>query len=80
MRAAAATSALMIGVTAVASIPIQYANGYLVPPVAGAAVLGVLLGSRAGFTFGGRAKVRWIKLMMAGVLAFVSCVYFMKLR
>ena len=80
MRAAAATSALMIGVTAVASVPIQYANGYIVPPVAGAAVLGVLLGSRAGFLFGARAKVRWLKMLMAGVLAFVSFVYFMRLR
>ena len=31
MRAAAATSGLMIGVTAVASVPIHYANGYLLP-------------------------------------------------
>ena len=31
LRAAAATSGLMIGVTAVASIPIHYANGYILP-------------------------------------------------
>lgn len=80
MRAAAATSGLMIGVTAVASVPIQYANGYIIPPIAGAAVLGVLLGSRAGFLFGARAKVKWLKVLMAGLLAFVSFVYFMKLR
>jgi uncharacterized membrane protein YfcA len=80
MRAAAATSALMIGVTAVASVPIQYANGYIWPPVAGAAVLGVLLGSRASLSFGARAKAKWLKVMMAGVLAFVSVVYFLKLR
>ena len=34
MRVAAATSSLMIGVTAVASVPIQYANGYVNPPLA----------------------------------------------
>ena len=56
MRAAAATSALMIGVTAVASAPIQYARGYINPPLAAAAVLGVLAGSRVGFWFGGRAR------------------------
>ena len=56
MRAAAATSALMIGVTAAASVPIHYAHGYVNPPLAAAAVLGVLIGSRAGFWFGGRAR------------------------
>lgn len=78
MRAAAATSALMIGVTAVASVPIHYANGYIRPPLAAAAVLGVLFGSRAGLWFGSRARTRWLKLLMAGVLAAVSISYFFK--
>jgi uncharacterized protein len=80
MRVAAATSALMIGVTAVASVPIQYAHGYIHPPLAAAAVLGVLVGSRGGLWFGGRAKARWLKLLMASVLATVSIFYFIKLR
>jgi len=79
MRAAAATSALMIGVTAVASVPIQYAHGYIHPPLAAAAVLGVLIGSRGGLWFGGRAKARWLKMLMASVLAVVSAVYFFKM-
>ncbi|MEO5898318.1 MAG: sulfite exporter TauE/SafE family protein [Vicinamibacterales bacterium] len=78
MRAAAATSALMIGVTAVASVPIQYARGFVPPPLAAAAIIGVLLGSQAGFWFGGRARTRWLKLLMACVLASVSAVYFVK--
>src|SRR4051812_36296844 len=78
MRAAAATSALMIGVTAVWSVPLQYARGYVSPPLAAAAVLGVLAGSRGGFWFGGRARVKWLKLLMASVLAVVSCFYFAK--
>jgi len=78
MRAAAATSALMIGVTAVSSVPIQYSLGYVRPPLAAAAVLGVLAGSRAGFWFGGRARSKWLKLLMAAVLAAVSVLYFMK--
>lgn len=76
MRAAAATSALMIGVTAVSSVPIQYAHGYIDPPLAAAAVLGVLAGSRAGFRFGGRARAKWLKLLMAVILAAVSMFYF----
>lgn len=78
VRAAAATSGLMIGVTAVASVPIQYADGYLRPPLAAAAVLGVLLGSQAGFWFAGRARARWLKLLLAFVLAAVSIGYFVK--
>ena len=78
MRAAAATSSLMIGVTAVASVPIQYAHGYVHPPLAAAAVLGVLVGSRAGLWFGGRARAKWLKLLMALVLALVSAFYFRK--
>jgi uncharacterized protein len=76
LRAAAATSALMIGVTAAASVPIFYARGEVNPPLAAAAVIGVLIGSRAGFWFGGRARAKWLKLLMAAVLAIVSLWYF----
>jgi uncharacterized membrane protein YfcA len=75
IRAAAATSSLMIGVTAVASVPIQYAHGFIDPPLAAAAVLGVLMGSRAGLWFGARARAKWLKLLMAAVLATVSVIY-----
>ncbi len=78
IRAAAATGALMIGVTAVSSVPIQYALGYVKPPLAAAAVLGVLAGSRAGFWWGGRARAKWLKLLMACVLASVAILYFVK--
>jgi uncharacterized membrane protein YfcA len=78
MRAAAATSALMIGVTAAASAPQYFARGEVNPPVAAAAVIGVLLGSRVGFMFGSRTRVKWLKLLMAVVLAAVSILYFKK--
>ena len=76
MRAAAATSALMIGVTAAASAPVYYARGQVEPHVAAAAVLGVLLGSQMGFWVGSRSRVKWLKLLMAAVLAAVSIWYF----
>ena len=76
LRASAATSALMIGVTAAASVPIFYARGEVNPPLAAAAVIGVLIGSRAGLWFGGRARAKWLKLLMAFVLAAVSLLYF----
>jgi uncharacterized protein len=78
MRVSAATSSLMIGVTAVASLPIQYANGYVNPPLAAAAVLGVLLGSRGGLWFGVRARAKSLKLLMAMVLVLVSIIYLRK--
>lgn len=72
MRAAVATSAFMIGVTAVAAAPIYYAEGKIVPPLAAAAVLGVLVGSRLGLALAERAPSRWLKSAMAGVLLAVS--------
>ena len=78
LRAAAATSAVMIGVTAVSSAPLYYSRGDISALLAAAAVIGVLIGSRAGFWFGGRARARGLKLLMAGVLAFVSITYIVK--
>ena len=78
MRAAAATTAAMIGVTALGSAPIYYARGRIVAPMAAAAVLGVLAGSRAGMWLSPRARARWLKLLMALVLASVSITYFYK--
>ena len=52
LRAAAATSAFMIGVTATAGAVIYYGRGQLEPALAAAAVLGVQLGSWGGMRFG----------------------------
>jgi len=78
LRAAAATSAVMIGITAAASAPLYYARGDVIPPLTAAAVLGTFLGSRAGLWFGGRTRAKWLKLLMAAVLAFVSLTYVSK--
>lgn len=72
MRAAAATSALMIGVTAVSTAPIYYARGDVDPALAAAAVLGVLGGSRAGMWATHQLRVRTLKIMMATVLIGVT--------
>ena len=75
MRAAAATTAAMVGVTALGSAPIYYARGRIVAPLAAAAVIGVLAGSRAGLWLSPRARARGLKLLMAAVLAMVSAAY-----
>ena len=76
LRAAAATSAFMIGVTATAGAVIYYGHGQLVPGLAAAAVLGVQIGSWSGMRFGQHAPARWLKLMMAVVLIIVSVLMF----
>jgi uncharacterized membrane protein YfcA len=78
MRAAAATTAAMIGVTALGAAPIYYARGGIVAPLAAAAVLGVLAGSRAGLWLSPRTRARSLKLLMAVVLCVVSLTYFYK--
>ncbi len=72
IRAAAATSAFMIGVTATAGALIYYGSGEIVAPLAASTVLGVLLGSRAGIRIGERSSARWLKVFMAVVLVVVS--------
>jgi uncharacterized membrane protein YfcA len=80
LRAAAATSAFMIGVTATAGAIIYYGHGQLVPGLAAAAVLGVQLGSWGGMRFGQHAPTRWLKLLMAAVLVIVSVMMFARSR
>jgi uncharacterized membrane protein YfcA len=78
LRAAAATSAFMIGVTATAGAVIYYGRGQIVPVLAAAAVLGVQLGSWGGMRFGQRASAKWLKIMMALVLIVVSGLMFVR--
>jgi uncharacterized membrane protein YfcA len=78
MRAAAATSALMIGVTASGGAIIYYGHGDLMPILAAPAVLGVQLGSWAGLRFTQKAPVKWLKVMMAMILAIVSVMMFVR--
>jgi uncharacterized protein len=76
LRAAAATSAFMIGVTATAGAVIYYGHGQLQPALAAAAVLGVQIGSWGGMTFGAAASAKWLKVMMAIVLFILAVMMF----
>jgi uncharacterized membrane protein YfcA len=76
MRVAAATSVFMIGVTTVPAALEHWSSDYLPNlDLAGAAAIGVIIGFRAGRWLSGRARVRWIKLLMAGLLAVVAVEY-----
>ena len=78
MRIAAATSALMIAATAVVGAINYFVRGDIVPHLAAAAVIGVLAGSRIGAALAARSRARDLKLLMAGVLAAVATVYFLR--
>jgi uncharacterized membrane protein YfcA len=76
LRAAAATSAFMIGVTATSGAVIYYGRGEIVPWMAAAAILGVLSGSRTGVRLAARARAKWLKLLLAALLIAVASLMF----
>jgi uncharacterized membrane protein YfcA len=77
LRAAAATSAFLIGITAVPGVIGHSRMGDLtLPALAAAAVLGVFAGTRGGLWVSARAPVRSMKTLMAGILAVVGVWYF----
>jgi len=78
LRAAAATSALMIGVTATGGAIIYYGHGDLRPLLAAPAVLGVQIGSWGGARFAERFSVKWLKLLMSALLILVSVLMFVR--
>ena len=80
LRAAAATSAFMIGVTATAGAVIYLGRGLLDPALAAAAVVGVQLGSQAAIRFGHQVSAKWLKALMAGILFAVALLMFYRSR
>jgi uncharacterized membrane protein YfcA len=78
LRAAAATSALMIGVTATGGAIIYYGRGDLQPLAAAPAVLGVQVGSWIGLRLAEHASVKWLKLLMAAILVIVAAMMLLR--
>jgi uncharacterized protein len=72
IKAAAATSNFMIGVTAAASAWLYYGRGEVRPALTAAAVLGVLAGSAAGTVLNRRVRGEAIRQLFAGLLAAVA--------
>lgn len=76
LRAAAATSSFLIGITAVPGIAGHYQLGHLtLPALAAASVLGVFAGTRGGLWVSTHAPVRVMKLILAAVLGSVGAWY-----
>lgn len=76
MRVAAATSAFMMGVTAVPGSLARWDAGHLGDlHLAAATALGVFAGYQCGAWLGVRAPVKALKMLMAGVLTVVALRY-----
>jgi len=76
IRVAAATSAFMIGVTAVPGVIGYWAHGQLGDfQLAAAASVGVVIGYQSGLWLSNVAPVKALKLLMAGLLTIVAWMY-----
>ena len=78
IRVATATSAFIIGLTAVSSAPIYFVHGQVDAHYAAASVIGVLAGARWGVRFGDGQPRRRLKLLLASVLGGVSLLMFVR--
>ncbi len=80
MKAAAATSNFIIGVTAVASTWIYYSRGQILPVVSAATVIGVFAGSRTGSVLAGRSKGKTLRRIFAAVMLVIAVEMLLKAR
>jgi len=78
VRAAAATSAFMIGVTATGGAIIYYGRGDLPVLAAAPAILGVQLGSWLGLRLTDRVPAKWLKVLLVVVLLTVAVLMFVR--
>jgi len=72
IKVAAATSNFMIGVTAIASLLVYFARGYLRPMVAAPTVLGVVVGALISSRLAARTSPTLLRRVLVGVLVFVA--------
>ncbi|MGD9722521.1 MAG: sulfite exporter TauE/SafE family protein [Pirellulales bacterium] len=78
IKAAAATSNFMIGVTAAASAFLYYGHGEVQLQLTAAVVLGVLAGSAVGFWLSRFVGGKWIKRLFAVLLLAVAAQMFVR--
>ncbi len=76
IRAAAATSSLMLGATALIVAADRFAHGQIIPELAAAAVLGVLVGTQGGLYIQHRSKAKTHKVILVMLLLAVAALYF----
>lgn len=78
IKVAAATSNFMIGVTAIASLFIYLARGFVSPLIAAPVALGVTAGALAGTRLAGRVSGRVLRRILSVVVIVVGIEMFLK--
>ncbi len=72
IRVAAATSNFMIGVTAISSLVVYFARGYVHPLIAVPIALGIVVGASFGTTIAARTSPDTLRRVLAVVLVLVA--------
>lgn len=72
IKVAAATSNFMIGVTAVASLFVYFARGYVLPFAAAPVALGIAVGAYGGAKSSQRVSAKALGRILAAILVFVA--------
>jgi len=72
LKAAAGTSAFMVGMTAVATAFVYYSNGKVDPTIAAPAMVGIFFGGRFGAALTRRLKVQSLTMVFVVILAFLG--------
>ncbi|MGD9711843.1 MAG: sulfite exporter TauE/SafE family protein [Thermomicrobiales bacterium] len=72
VKAAAGTSAFMVGITAVATSFVFYADEHLDPTVVSPALIGIFLGAQAGSRLTRRFKAQRLVLLFVAVLLYLG--------
>jgi hypothetical protein len=72
VRAAAATSNFMIGVTAIASLFVYFARGFVHPGLAAPVTVGIVAGALLGTMTAERSSPRFVRIVLAIVLIAVA--------
>jgi uncharacterized membrane protein YfcA len=72
LRVAAATSNLMIGITAAAGAVVYLLRGEIDPYVAGPTAIGVFLGASVGSRVAHRIDLRWLRFLFVAVLLYTA--------
>ncbi len=72
IRVAAATSNFMIGVTAIASLVVYFARGYVHPLIAVPIALGIVAGASGGTKIAARVSPETLRVVLAVVLIVVA--------
>ncbi len=72
LRAAAETSSLMVGITAVGGAVVYYLNGFVQPLLVAPIVAGVLLGTTLGNRLFSHLKSAWLVRIFVGILILTA--------